>query len=220
MRLRLASVLALLAMAGTAQAANIFNITGPAPFGFGNQIVIVQAWSQTTIYTGVSIVMPMADLTAGGPIGGVEGTVYLMKRIGPGTTAADEVAPPVSISGLTALFTNQTLFSGLTLSSGNYYLVINSTSINSLSASPEGSSSAVVTPGVGVAALGGASALVAAPYAPASSLSLNPPGNLFITVTGNFVGSGVVPTLSTVGLAALLVGLAGAALFLLRQRTA
>jgi hypothetical protein len=220
MRLRLASIPLLLVLCGTAQAANVFNITGPDPFGFANQIVLVQAWAQGATYSNVSISMPLADLSSGGPIAGVEGTVYLMNLIGPGATPANEVAPPVTISGLTASFTTTSLFSGLTLPPGNYYMVLVSTSTFSLSMSAEGSSDPVVTPGIAVAAGGGGGTTSAAAYPPATIMTLNPPGNLFIDVQGDLVSLGpvlAIPTLDTFGAALLLLGLAGTALVLLRR---
>jgi PEP-CTERM motif len=46
-----------------------------------------------------------------------------MDAIGPGATASNEVEAPVTVSGLIDEFTNVTLFSGLTLGAGTYYLV-------------------------------------------------------------------------------------------------
>ena len=213
-----------LATAGVGHAANVLTITGPAPFGFANQIVMVEAWSQSATYTNVSITLPLEDNSVGGPIGGVEGTVYLMNQIGPGTTSANEVVPPVSVSGLTNAFTLRTLFSGLTLPPGNYYVVLASTNSSPLSMSPEGSSTASVTPGTGVTELGtGVQSFSPAPYPPASDLlPLSAPGNVFITVTGDLVATGAVavPALDAIGLAVLMLCLAGAAIYAIRRRRA
>src|SRR5579862_305926 len=89
----------------TAQAANLYNVTGASTFGFVNQHVMYMTWSQSVTYTNVSISVPLEDGSAGGPIAGTEGTMYLVNQIGPGTTAANNVAPPIPISGLTASFT-------------------------------------------------------------------------------------------------------------------
>jgi hypothetical protein len=220
---RFAFFVALLATSAVAHGANILSITGPSPFGFANQIALTSAWRLTSAYSNVSITMPLADDPGGSPTGGVEGTVYLMNQIGPGTTVANQVAPPVSISGLTASFTTRTLFSGLTLPAGNYYVVLVSTNPNPLSISPEGSSTPTVTPGSGVADLGSGSASSLAMFGPASNITLSLPDNSFITVTGDLVPTQVptqVPTLNTVGLGVLMLGLAGAALLLLRRRRA
>lgn len=211
-------ILALFATGGVAHAANVFNITGPTPFGFANQTVLVQAWTHLATYSNVSITMPMEDNSAGGPIGGVEGTVYLMNRIGPGTTTASQVAPPVVISGLTASFTPRLLFSGLTLPPGNYYMVLVSTNSNPLSMSAEGSNPVVVTTGAGILALGSGSSGSPAVYPPASSIPLNPPGNLFITVTGDVVGVAPIPTLTEWGMIGMVALLAGLGLWAMRRR--
>ncbi|MEJ2684557.1 MAG: hypothetical protein P8Z71_09200 [Candidatus Sulfobium sp.] len=228
MRLRYHSLLscfiffALIATGGISHAANILNITGPSPFGFQNQTVLVEGWSQSGTYSNVSITMPLRDESTGSPIAGVEGTVYLMNQIGPGTTSAHEVAPPVSISGLTDTFVPYTLFSGLTLPPGNYYIVLSSTNTDPLSMSAEGTGNSTVTTGIGVNALGSEAPETPDAYPPASSLTLSQPGNLFITVTGDLVSTAAVsvPALDIAGLAMLMLCLAGAAIFTLHRRRA
>ena len=180
-----------------ANAATIFDVTGPSPFGFANQSVLVTGWRQLATYNSVTITAPLEDNSSGGPIGGVEGVVYLMNHVGPGTTPANEVAPPVSISGLTNTFTTRTLFSGLTLGPGDYYLVFASTNSNPLSMSVEGSSTPTVTTGAGVTSLGSDGQIVAASYPPATPVTLTQPANLFVNVSGTFVSlSAAIPMLS------------------------
>lgn len=222
---KLAFLAAALALSAVAHAENIFTTTGPQPFGFANQLAMVTGWSHTSGYQNVSIVMPLADLTNGGPIAGTEGTVYLMNQVGPGTTVANQVAPPVTVSGLTATFTDRTLYSGLTLPPGNYYLVLVSTSANSLSMSPQGSSTPTRTFGAGVTALNGDSQITVAAYPPATAFILTGPetgpANLFVTVAGTRVQQAAVttvPTLDAGALAMLISGLGAAALLLLRRR--
>ena len=194
---KLLIVLFLLFAAISVHAATMLDVTGPSPFGFANQSVIVTAWTQAGTYSNVTITAPLEDNSSGGPIGGVEGVVYLTNAIGPGATSANNVAPPVSISGLTNTFTTQALFSGLTLGPGNYYLVFASTNSNPLSMSAEGASTPVVTTGTAIFDLGADAAITAAPFPPATSgLSLSPPSNIFVTVTGDLV-SVVVPTMDT-----------------------
>jgi hypothetical protein len=82
MRFRLASLMALLATTALVHAANIITSTGPSPFGFAGQAVFVTGWTQAAVYTNVTIVMALEDNSSGGPIGGVEGTVYLMIKSG------------------------------------------------------------------------------------------------------------------------------------------
>jgi hypothetical protein len=189
MRFRLASLMALVATTALVQAANVINATGPSSVFFGNQAVFVLGWSQGAAYTNVTITMPLEDNTSGGPIGGVEGTVYLMNQIGPGTTTANQVAPPISISGLTSAFTSRTLFTGLTLPAGNYYVVLVPTNKSPLSMSPSGSNSSVVTTGTSVTFLGTDNTASAAVYPPATVVSLGTgEGSLTFAVAGDPAG--------------------------------
>jgi hypothetical protein len=209
---RLLILVALLASAPLATAATVFNVTGPSPFGFANQQVLVEGWQQNALYNNVTITAPLEDNTSGGPIAGVEGTVYLTNAIGPGTTAGNVIAGPVSISGLTNTFTTRTLFTGLTLNAGNYYLVFVSTNTNPLSMSMQGSSTPVVTAGAGVTPLGGGAALAPNAFPPATSVALSQPGNLFVDVSGTLVSNFAVPAVSSwamvlLGCVLLLVGI-------------
>jgi hypothetical protein len=193
MRFRFAPLMALLATTALVHAANVINATGPSPFFFGGQAVFVAAWSQGAAYTNVTITMPLEDRSNGGPIGGVEGTVYLMNQIGPGTTTTNQVAPPIAISGLTNAFTSRALFTGLTLPAGSYYVVLVPTNTDPSSMSPGASNSAVVTTGTSVTFLGAGNTSSAAVYPPATSVPLGTAeGSLLFTVTGDPAGS--IPT--------------------------
>jgi len=205
---RLASVAILLTASVVLHAANIINATGTNSFGFTGQPGFVTAWSQAVSYTGVSISMPLADQSAGGPIGGVEGTVYLMNQIGPGTTSANQVVAPLSVSGLTATSTPVTLFSGLSLPPGSYYIVLIPTNASPMSMSPEGFNAGnSVTTGTSVTSLGVGVPATIAGYPPASTVTLGPPGNLYLSVTGTLAPSqGAAPVPSS-----LLLALAGLA---------
>lgn len=204
----------------SAQAATIYGVTGPSPFGFDNQNPVAIGWSQAIGYRNVSLSIPLADLVAGGPIGGTEGTIYLMNRVGPGTTTANEVATPVPISGLSATFTTHVVFSGLDLPAGNYYVVFVSTQTGSLSNSMEGTSSPIKTMAPGVTEIGWTSGLTPAAYPPATAALGDPPGsaNVFMTVTGDPAPASV-PALSPAGLIALAAAL-GLSVFALRRKQA
>ena len=184
-------LLVLFTASATLPAATIYSVSGINPFGgYFGQSTMDFGWSQSSTFTGVTIALPLADLTMGGPISGTEGTVYLTNQIGPGTTAANNVAVPTSVSGLSALFSPTTLFTGLTLGPGNYYLVLVPTvaTATSNSMTSEGTSTPplATTLAPGVADLGLGVSFSVAAFPPASPLSGPPPvpTNSFITVTG------------------------------------
>lgn len=123
---KLSRICCLLALsAGVSLAATVFSIT-PSPSyegGVGLSDIAI-GWTQTGTYSGVTISMILADGTPGGPLSGTEATAYLMNAVGPGTTVSNEVTTPDTVSGLSDTFSDVTLFSGLTLPAGTYYLVI------------------------------------------------------------------------------------------------
>ncbi len=138
---------------GRLSAGTILSITDNPSFSSGTGLVdIAFGWSQTSTYTNESVSLVLVDATIGGPIKGVEATIYLMNAVGPGTTAANEVVAPVTISGLSG-FTTVTPFSGLTLGPGNYYVVIAPTTDSSASVQYS-SGTAIETVGPGVIDIG------------------------------------------------------------------
>jgi hypothetical protein len=77
------------------------------------------SWTQTGSYTDVTISAFLSSI--GGSDG--TGTVYLTDQIGPGTTVANQIAE-TTVSGLANLpATATTLFTGLGLGPGTYYLI-------------------------------------------------------------------------------------------------
>jgi hypothetical protein len=201
------------------QAANIITTTGTSPFGFTGQPAFVLSWSQSAGYTGVTITMPLVDNTPT-PLSGVEGTVYLTNQIGPGTTSANNIAAPVNISGLTGTVSTVTLFTGLTLPPGNYYLTLVPTNTNPMSSSPQGASGAnvTVTTGTSVITLGAGVPGTVAGFPPASTVTINPPGNIFYSATGTLVPN-LTPAPSSL-LLMLTVVLAGAGFWFARRKFA
>ena len=140
------------------------------------------SWTQTSPFSGVSIA---AVLRSAGGTG--TGTAYLTTQIGPGTTTAQEVATaPISITNTTPTLT--TIFSGLALNAGTYYLVINPTPPPGQLTSAlqwEFGSGVTVTTAIGVTANNGASVQgTAASYPPASPFGQNQGTTLLYTVTG------------------------------------
>jgi len=100
----------------TAAIENIIAAGGSSESGTGIE-TLSQGWSMNQRFRHVTI---SAHLTNGG--GSARGIAYLMRSIGPGTTCADEVANvhfdlPLGYQGMF------TLFSGLDLAAGDYWLV-------------------------------------------------------------------------------------------------
>ena len=199
MRARLFVVALLITMcAVNVSAANLFSLTGTTPLRFSDTAQ-AEAFSTTTLYTNVTITMPLTDETQPAPILGTEGTVYLMNSIGAGTTAANEVAPPFTVSGLTANYTTVTLWTGLTLPPGTYYLVVVATNPSpnlSLSAAAANSGTQTITTGTGVSDVGSRVTSALAGFAPASNFGgFNPPSQIYVTVTGTPSATGNIFTL-------------------------
>jgi len=118
---RLAIVL-ILAAALPAAADTIVSVTGTNAFGETNLNYV--SWTQTGGFSNVSIA---ADLFVSS--GTVPTNAYLTTQVGAGTTVAQQVAATsLSISNTVPALT--TLFTGLTLNPGTYYLVINPTGPN------------------------------------------------------------------------------------------
>jgi hypothetical protein len=80
-------------------------------------------WSLTGTFDDVTITAEIDPGTGSG----LSGTAYLMTQIGPGTTVADQLATATfTASGSAYVPQLNTLFTGLTLGPGDYYLVLSS----------------------------------------------------------------------------------------------
>jgi hypothetical protein len=196
-------------------AANVITTTGTAPFGFTGQPAFIIEWNQTIGYTGVTITMPLVDNTPT-PLSGVEGTVYLTNQLGPGTTTANQIASK-QISGLSGTVGTVTLFTGLTLPPGNYYLMLVPTNTNPMSSSPQGASGVNITTttGTSVTALGAGVPSTVAVFPPDSTVTLST-GNIFFTVTGTLAPS-LTPAPSSLILMLTVLAMA-AGLWLVRRK--
>jgi hypothetical protein len=113
-------LIVLVAGSASAQSTIVSTISGGSGFATLDNYAVASGWSETAAYNNVTIT---ALINGGGET--ITGTAYLMTQIGPGTTVADQVAtanfsatsggyPPASV----------TLFNGLTLQPGDYYLVL------------------------------------------------------------------------------------------------
>ncbi len=164
-------------------------------------------WSQTSAYSGVSItaeIDPGATLSVGG-----SGTAYLMTQVGPGTTSAAQIAtaPFVCPPGRPLSPVLDTLFSGLNLGAGNYYLVLSSSAQLGWEMAPD-SITPVTAPGVALIAYPSSGSYAGggggASYPPATNFSLGTYYAAEFTVTSD------VPEPSTLALlAAGVIGLIG-----------
>jgi hypothetical protein len=103
-----------------AQTTIISTISGDGGFDlFGSQVDMA-AWSQTSLYNNVSV---SAELDGVGST--ITGTAYLVTQVGSGTTSANQImSADFTVSTLPFEPDLTTLFSGLTLGPGTYYLVI------------------------------------------------------------------------------------------------
>jgi len=140
---------------GALHAATLLDITAPPPFGaLTGSGYFVTSWTQTNTWSNVTIAMPLLDGRPGNP-DGTEGYAYLVNRVGPGTTAAHNMAPPLIVTGLGSSFADTTLWTGLTLPPGTYYLILvpitaDPTSISPAIPSAPNSPSYATGPGVAV----------------------------------------------------------------------
>lgn len=151
-------------------------------------LVIEEGWGQNQGYSNVTISAPLNDLGGSFP----NFTAYLTKAIGAGTTAAQEIAhatiaaPNVS----TATTTFQTIFSGLTLPPGNYYLTIYGDPAEPVLGPQCWTSSAgaaVLTGDTGIRYLGAQQIKGVAAYPPASSGTLVGNAPAYLQVTGTVI---------------------------------
>lgn len=165
-----------------------------------NSGVGYSSWIQSVTYTNVTITAQLV-----GDKGAQTGTAYLMNQVGPGTTAANEVAAAFDIADGIPASVPFTLFSGLTLGPGTYFLVINPTS-------PSlqwdfGLTLPITTLGTGVTT--GAQpdqiSSLLDPFPPATVF--NQPGQHIFSVTGDLVG--VAGTPEPASAAIVLAGLCG-----------
>src|SRR5215468_9933403 len=84
--------------------------------------VIAVGWTNTLKFSKVSIIV---EIASNNPVGAT-GEAFLTTKIGPGTTIADQVATTRFVfPAFNGTFSTQlTLFTGLTLAPGTYYLTI------------------------------------------------------------------------------------------------
>ena len=171
-----ASAVTVLSVTGVAAQCNS---TGGNAGNLATGIVAAKSWTQTQGYANVNISAALDDLNTF-PIPFPNFTVYLTTSDGPGTTTAQEIAHATVMAPLVAPWTTSltTLFTGLTLPPGTYFLTV--------FGDPDGpalgpscwtySNSPVITADSGVSNIRDLQVLGVAAYPPASafhSLSTN-----------------------------------------------
>jgi hypothetical protein len=143
----------------------------------------ILSWNQIDTYSDVAITV---SLNGNDP--SYTGTAYLMTKIGPGTTPADEVAQASYAAVGDFVLHDITLFTGLTLVPDTYYLVLSAPQSASSSIAWAGTAAATATftraPGVS----GGAGLAIAqgpSPYPPAAVYNPFFEWDLTYAVTGD-----------------------------------
>jgi uncharacterized protein (TIGR03382 family) len=206
-------VLLLVLLAAVPARASVIVVTSSATSNPSNcgGIDYLASWSQSIGYTGVSISAVLASAPGSGDTAGL---AYLMNQIGPGTDASNEVAAPQPIvlsAGTPAGWVS--LFTGLDLEAGDYYLVIRNYGVGPDAGAPlviwdqGGTSSSDVTTQLGTGVSQPAQPYQLAcclGYAPSGSYS--PGGGKFVaglfSVTGEAVPEPAVPALCMAALCA------------------
>ena len=123
MKISLPIILLLLLTSFAVQANNIISVTGPTPnsqYTFpvtSTDPALGVSWTSTTAFNNVTISLSL------GSSGTASATAYLTTQIGPGTTVADEVASTMFTFPLSDT-SSFTIFTGLTLPGGTYYLTL------------------------------------------------------------------------------------------------
>lgn len=101
----------------SASATTLVSITGtPAVFGVTDQQYGAASWSSPNAHTNVEV----KALLSGNGISPI--SAFLTTQLGPGTTTAHQIAETTFTPNGTNVLA--TIFSGLSLGSGNYYLVL------------------------------------------------------------------------------------------------
>ncbi|HKQ37867.1 MAG TPA: PKD domain-containing protein [Verrucomicrobiae bacterium] len=171
----------------TARAVTVVSETGRDARGWAartDEFGIV-SWSQTNGYQDVEITVRLYSVAAAD-----KGTAYLMRRVGPGTTTADQVAV-ASVTFPMAYPADVLIFSGLTLGPGTYYLIVAGGS-NYWSAW-FGTDQPTIATDAGVTHNGNVYVFEPVAYPPAAVPHDHPEMHYIFSVTGNRIGENRPP---------------------------
>lgn len=178
---------------------------------------VYAGWTQTSTYSGIAIT---ANLASNGT-GTATGRGYLVSSQPP-TTVASQVGSagtPFSIPSTTTTFAPITLFTGLTLGPGTYYLVISNDSGDVLSQAALASSTTVNLASGVTATANSLFDGTQATYPPASTAWYNKGQLILFSVTGTLVVPlpPAVPALSVWAMLATAILLAASGLLFVRK---
>ena len=125
----------LVAAALPASAATVITRSGAPTFFDGGfaKTSFYSSWTQSAGNAYIAVTVAAEICSIGGVTTGTA-TAFLTNAIGPGTTVANQIATaPVSVTGATACGTSSaltTIFTGLSLPAGTYYLVFSNMNAN------------------------------------------------------------------------------------------
>jgi hypothetical protein len=180
--------------------------------------VSYESFTTTAAYSNVTIAANLFNLGSGAALA----TAYLSNSVGPGATAI-ATSSPVSVPG-TGVQNNFTLFSGLNLPAGTYYLVMTGNLNCDVAgiAFSQSTGAPTLGPGVTLNGEGNASPFIGSPNTsnpPATTFNPAPGSNFDILVTGT-AGGAPAPTATPIepSLMLELTGLAGLGIYQLRRR--
>jgi hypothetical protein len=104
----------------TLRATTVVSENGTPSGSVNGGIGLEASWTSSVAYTNVDITVPVGS---GSVVDSGTDTFFLTNQIGPGTTTANEIArTTVTVPG--GVDSVVTIFSGLTLPAGNYFLVL------------------------------------------------------------------------------------------------
>jgi hypothetical protein len=126
---RLLFLSAILAATLMAQTVTIVSQSTPGSGGiFVSTFAPATSWTQSNTFSSVTISATLINNSPSSAGAAATGTAFLMTQIGAGTTIAQQIATaPVSTTATASSPTPTTMFSGLTLGPGTYFLVISAT---------------------------------------------------------------------------------------------
>lgn len=120
-RLSVLSLFLLAAAASSAPAATIVSVTASPTNVTAGTAITTAGWTQSSSYSNVSVSAVLSNASGSGASLAMH--AFLTNSAGPGTTVANEIAS-VAFNLAPGIFQNRSLFTGLTLGPGSYFLVM------------------------------------------------------------------------------------------------